>query len=163
MSCNQNGKNVAIGSVPVERIEVHEMSTLIIEQNPKLIKQYEIKAGNEVVFVYLNEGETFIDAEDYDAKYLESLVFSIPDSITSFEKSAEELQEINCTYSWTVISKIPEKISKPIREGSIRGQKDSNGKWSVDINVETGHKFGGYLERQSSRGISMNKSDLSGV
>ena len=109
------------------------------------------------MFAYSEKGTTFLNSEDYDPVFTESLIIEFSPDQTDFNLKDQELKNLNCKYVWTVISKIPKREVRNIEKGTISGQKISDDTWEIEIDIDTQFKFGGQMDGQSSRKIKLKE------
>lgn len=118
---------------------------------------YKIVKGDSIVIVYEREGTTFVNANDYEAKYYEYLIFEL-DTIKhrKFQICDALLSEINCKYYWVCLSKEPKKEIRNIDKGCIDWQYYGDSlRVKVDVNVD--FSFGGFLEKRKERSFQQEK------
>jgi len=98
---------------------------------------FRINPGNEFVFSYTHTGP---DCKNIaDDEYLDKLVFKAPAGSTDFSYENNQLADAICLFeqdgAWI-------NGAHNITSGKINGAKRSDGKWDVQINIETGTSTG---------------------
>jgi len=98
---------------------------------------FHINPGNELVFKYTH---TAPDCKSIaDDEYLNRLVFKAPAGSTSFSYENNQLADAMCFFeedgAWI-------NGAHKVKSGKISGTKRSDGKWNVQINIETGISIG---------------------
>ena len=88
ISCNQTGENRTYSATtPIsdytkgtENFEI-KSGYVHFDLLPKNLTTHRLDTGTDRVFVYERTGVTMIDANDWEAKYTETLIFQIDSSI----------------------------------------------------------------------------------
>lgn len=113
---------------------------------------HKLDSGYNLVFVYERTGITMIDANDWEAKYTETLIFQLDSAIGDFEFCDTSLNRIDCKYYWICLAKEIKKEIIDIEKGCIKGfvSRDSI-KFEIDVN--SGFGFGGLMEKDKDRAI----------
>ena len=126
---------------------------------PKNMTTHQLDSGSSLVFVYERTGVTMIDANDWEAKYTETLIFQIDSAVGEYEYCDTNLKQIDCKYYWICLAKEIKKEIIDIDKGCIKVtvSKDSI---IVDVNVNSEFGFGGLMEKDNDRVIkySTNRS-----
>ena len=150
-SCN--GDKRQISTVPANST-THEIildsKVQIIESN-KVFDQFELKQGTSNVFFHEKVGEAYLGDDQYDVKYWEVLVFEFDPTIESFEYQNEDLAKLNCYYLWRAAAKSLIKESIPVKNGLIKGERLTDGRWQLKINIDPKYKV-----NESSRKINID-------
>lgn len=141
----------------LESLSVKDSSIVKYLDDLNTINSYRIDNGNKTVFIYKQKGTVFVDANDYEPTLTEYLIFEIDPKLQSFEYKGKELEDINCHYSWNLLTKELQKGKQKIGKGIIMGKKIDEKIWEITANIDTDFKIGGYLERQNSRKINFTK------
>ncbi|HET6243685.1 MAG: hypothetical protein H0V01_04740 [Bacteroidetes bacterium] len=155
-ACNGKSDNKKIKDP--ENFAVYPNSSFEINADLTTLEQYKIYDGNKIVFVYQRQSTVFVNANDYEPTFTEVLIFEIGSELESFEFKDTELNDINCNYSWKILSNSLQKDIVKLKKGIVKGKKLENGNWKITVNIDTGLKVGGYLERQNSRKIHFEKT-----
>jgi hypothetical protein len=119
---------------------------------PNNLTTHQLDSGNNLVFIYQRTGVTMIDANDWEAKYTETLVFQIDSTVNEFEFCDTNHKQIDCKFYWICYAKEIKKEIIDIDKGCINGYiaYDSI---IVDININSGFGFGGLMEKENDRTI----------
>ncbi len=154
---NQNNKSLEFPNKK-EIIKIIYKSSLIPILKENNFNIFKLRKGNSIVVSYEKNGTTFIDANDYEAFYKECLFFEFnPENQPNEVKySNSELQNLNCYYVYRVSSKKPFKKIIKVNIGEITAKKTLN-KWTFNVNIDSDFKYGGYIERKSTKKISFKK------
>ena len=96
-----------------------------------------VNPGNELVFNYVHAGP---DCKNIaDEEYVDKLVFKVPAGSTGFSFENNQLADAMCFFVklgfWT-------DGALKMASGKIIGAKRSDGKWDIQINIETGTSTG---------------------
>jgi hypothetical protein len=119
---------------------------------PKNLTTHQLDSGSNFVFVYERTGVTLIDANDWEAKYTETLIFQIDSAVGEFEICDTNLKQIDCKYYWICLAKDIKKEIVDIEKGCIKGNITSDS-ILIDINVNSEFGFGGLMEKDKDRVI----------
>ncbi|NOZ35779.1 MAG: hypothetical protein GXO80_10835 [Chlorobi bacterium] len=158
ISCNNDRRTINTTVKKSENYTLYSNSTFKMFTKLKTLAQYKLENSNRNVFVYEKIDETFVDAYDYEPRYTEVLIFEFDPNVETFKYADKELGEINCKYSWEVLTKIPELKVKDIKKGFISGKRISKDTWEIVVEIDTDFRFGGYLEKQKARKIKFTKT-----
>lgn len=141
-----------------EQYALYEKASFEAVYDVKKFKQYDLSAGDHLVFVFERNGTTLIEGSDFDVNYKEVLLFQFDQKIQSFEFKDADLSKISCYYSWRASSKNLDKVALKVINGTISGNKIKGDLWNIKINVDSNCKFGGYFECKKSRKIVIDKN-----
>lgn len=119
---------------------------------PVNLKTHNIKEGNKYVLEYDHSGTTFIDANNFESKYTETLLFQIDTISRKFEYCDTSLAKINCKYYWICIANKINKEIRNVRKGCIKGEirKDT---LFIEININLEFEFKSILKQSANRVI----------
>jgi PBP1b-binding outer membrane lipoprotein LpoB len=119
---------------------------------PKNLTTHQLDSGTNLVFVYERTGVTMIDANDWEAKYTETLIFQLDSAVGEFEYCDTNLKQIDCKYYWICLAKEIKKEIIDVEKGSIKGYI-TNDSIMIDIDVNSKFGFGGLMEKDNDRKI----------
>ena len=153
---NQNSTQHTVENAPIQK-EVFRHSLIRQQENIESLRPPEVAKGQMIVFRFENKDQTFVDANDYDARLKETLLFEINPKLEKFEFTDDELLNINCRYHWVFYSKQPKGKTVDIDKGKIKGEKLDSLTWEISIDIDTEQKFGGYLDKKNSRKFNLSK------
>lgn len=153
-SCKDRRTGYDIESFGKEKEEVEvKLGAVQHEISPKKLSTHKVREGDNYIIVYKRTGTTFIDANDYEARYTETLVCQI-DSFSKENKYCDSsLVEVEAKYYWVALSKEPKKEVREVRQGCIEGLVIGDS-LLLKINIEVDFRFGGFLEKKDSRKIN---------
>ncbi len=114
------------------------------------LKTHEIDSGDKYVFVYERKGVTFIDANDYEAQYTESIIFQFDTVLNEINLCDSALLKIDCKYYWICLAKDIRKEIRNIDKGCITF-KNKNDSMEIQFDLDPKFKFGGYQEKDKTR------------
>ncbi|MBN1969268.1 MAG: hypothetical protein JW870_07865 [Candidatus Delongbacteria bacterium] len=158
-NCTQNSNKPNTGSIkiskaseytkPVESFKVLN-GLVLFDTLTGNLTTHKIISGNKNIFIYERTGVTMVDANDWEAKYTESLIFQVDTTIKDFNYCDNDLSNIDCKYYWICLAKEIKKEIRNIDEGCIKGNitKDSV---NIEIEVNSKFRFGGILESDNDR------------
>ena len=153
-SNNQDSKATTRISDYTKSIENFKIDTGLVQYdtNPQNMTTHHLDSGSNLVFVYERTGVTMIDANDWEAKYTETLIFQIDSTVSDFEYCETNLKQIDCKYFWICLSKDIKKEIIDVKKGCIKGliSKDS---LMIEIDVNSGFGFGGLMEKDDNKVI----------
>jgi hypothetical protein len=124
---------------------------------PSNLNTHKLDSGGKRIFIYERTGVTMIDANDWEAKYTETLIFQIDSTINQFEYCDSDLSLIDCRYYWICLANEIKKEIRNVKQGCIKFDL-SKDLLSIDIDVNSGFRFGGILEKDNDRVIKYGKS-----
>lgn len=151
LSCNsKNSYNIIGYSKGDEKFEI-KFGSLQYNGIDKL-KPYRVLEGNNYIVVFKRTGTTFIDANDYEARYNEFLTFELDSSQNNFTFCDTALVDISAKYHWIAYAKELKEKAIDVDEGCVKGyiQGDSL-HLNIDIQVDFG--FGGIFEEDIDRKV----------
>jgi len=121
---------------------------------PHLQEKYEVIPGDRLVFEYItnNAGEpgNAMVAETY-------ISFQVGDTADAFVLNADDFESSEAIY--IQMCRCQDKGIQPLNRGTIKGKKDKNGIWNVEIDAyATGRRSGGTYHLEV-RGAFKEKSE----
>ncbi len=119
---------------------------------PKNLNTHQFDSGSKLVFIYERTGVTMIDANDWEAKYTETLIFQLDSAVDEFEYCDTNLKQIDCKYYWICLAKEIKKEIIDIEIGCIKGYIN-NDSTMIEIDVNSKFGFGGLMEKDNDRKI----------
>lgn len=157
IGCIQNGNsdsNSQISDYTKSR-ESFKIDTGLVQFDtiPKNLTTHRLDSGSNLVIVYERTGVTMIDANDWEAKYTETLIFQLDSAMGEFEYCDTNLKQIECKYYWICLAKEIKKEIIEVEKGCIKGYI-SNDSIMIDIDVNSKFGFGGLMEKDKNRVIT---------
>lgn len=123
---------------------------------PNNLESHKVIEGNSIVVAYKREGTTFIDANDYEAKYYEYLIFELDTNKGKFEICDTSLSKVNCKYYWICLSKELKKEIRDVDKGCVYWQYYGDS-LMLNLDVEVDFSFGGFIEKKKNRSFKQKK------
>jgi hypothetical protein len=132
LSCNKNGLNDCTKDrYNYAFLKLSKIDTSSSNSPFQGYLQYQINAGNDLVFKYTHEGP---DCKNIaDEEFTEFLVFQVPAGTNSFNYQNAQLESANCYFNLICFCDIN---ARPVKSGSIKGNKISESRWNVEINID---------------------------
>lgn len=154
-SCNQAGnqtdsmKRISDYTKPTKDFRI-DTGMVQFDTIPKNMTTHQLDSGSNLVFIYERTGVTIVDANDWEAKYTETLIFQLDSAVSKFEYCDTNLKQIDCKYYWICLAKEIKKEIIDIEKGCIKGYISSDS-LLIDIDVNSGFGFGGLMDKDKDR------------
>jgi hypothetical protein len=157
VGCNQIGnktdslKRISDYTKPTEDFRI-DTGIVQFDMIPKSMTTHQLDSGSNLVFIYERTGVTMVDANDWEAKYTETLIFQLDSTIRDFEFCDTSLSQIDCKYYWICLTKEIKKEIIDIEKGCIKGVISTDS-LLIAIDINSGFGFGGLMEKDKDRVI----------
>jgi len=149
---NKDSKKTSRISDYTKSTESFKIDTGLVQFDtiPKNLTTHRLDSGSNLVFVYERTSVTMIDANDWEAKYTETLIFQLDSAVGEFEYCDTNLKHIDCKYYWICLAKEIKKEIVDVENGCIKGYI-TNDSILIDIDVNSKFRFGGQMEKDNDR------------
>lgn len=139
---------------PKESFAVKQ-GAVLFDTLPSTLTTHKIIFGNKYVFIYKRTGVTMLDAYDWEAKYMETLIFQIDTSTKEFQFCDRDLRKIDCRYYWVCLATHLRKEIRKVKKGCIKGTLTGDSV-HVSIKVDPEFSLGGAMKSDNSQKINFD-------